>query len=89
MPIILLNPLSIKKKVRSIIIKFSSWESRKAFYKARPSNHLDRQNKPAVSFNVSLDLTKRRYNLLAKARGLVTNNPLVAYAFNDLIAHLS
>ena len=30
-----------KKNVRSIIIQFRSWETRKAFYKARPKNHLD------------------------------------------------
>ena len=73
-----------KNKVRSIIVKFSSWKSRTAFYKARPRNHLDRQKKPGSSFNVSLDLTKRRYNLLIKAKGLIANNPSVAYAFSDI-----
>ena len=62
------------KKVGSVIIKFRSWKSRTAFCKARPKNHLVRQNKPGFSFNVSLYLTKRRYNLLTKARGLVSNN---------------
>ena len=57
-----------KNKVRSIIVKFKSWKSRADFYKTRPRNHLDRQKKPGSSFNVSLDLTKRRYNLLIKAR---------------------
>ena len=69
------------KKVRSLIIKFKSWKLRITFYKSRPRNHLDRQKKPGSSFNVSLDLTKRRYNLLMKARGLIANNPSVAYAF--------
>ena len=32
-----------KNKVRSIIVKFRSWKSRTAFYKARPRNHLDRK----------------------------------------------
>ena len=63
------------KKVRSLIIKFKSWKSRITFYKSRPRNHLDRQKKPGSSFNVSLDLTKRRYNLLMKTRGLIANNP--------------
>ena len=63
------------KKVRSLIIKFKSWKSRMTFYKSRPRNHLDRQKKPGSSFNVSLDLTKRRYNLLMKTRGLIANNP--------------
>ena len=40
--------------------------------------------KPGSSFNVSLDLTKRRYNLLTKTKGLITNNPSVAYAFSDV-----
>ena len=85
--IILVNPLSIKrkkKKVRSIIIKFRSWESRVAFYKTQPRNHLDQQKKPGFSFNVSLGSTKCRYDLLTKARGLVSNNLLVAYAFSDI-----
>ena len=60
------------KKVRSNIIKFRSWESITAFYKARPRNHLYRRKKPGSNFNVSLCLT--RYNLLTKARGLVSNN---------------
>ena len=71
------------KKVRSLIIKFKSWKSRTTFYKSRPRNHLDRQKKPGSSFNVSLDLTKRRYNLLMKARKFIANNPSVAYAFCD------
>ena len=72
------------KKARSLIIKFKSWKSRITFYKSRPRNHLDRQKKPGSTFNVSLDLTKRRYNLLMKARGLIVNNPSVAYAFCDI-----
>ena len=72
------------EKVRSLIIKFKSWKSRTTFYKSRSRNHLDRQKKPGSSFNVSLDLTKRRYNLLMKARGLIANNLSVAYAFCDI-----
>ena len=68
------------KKVRSLIIKFKSWKSKITFYKSRPRNELDRQKEPGSSFNVSLDLTKRRYNLLMKSRGLIANNPSFAYA---------
>ena len=50
----------------------------------RPRNHLDRQKKPGCSFNVSLDLTKRHYNLLIKTKGLIANNPSVAYAFFNI-----
>ena len=85
--IILVNPLSInkkkKEKVRSII-KFRVWESRTAFCKVRPRNHLDQQKKPGSNCNVSLDLNKRCYNLLTKARGLVSNDHLVLYAFSDI-----
>lgn len=72
------------KKVRSNIIKFRSWESIAAFYKARPRNHLDRQRKSGSNFNVSLDLTELRYNLLTKKRGLASNNHLIAFAFSDI-----
>ena len=64
-----------KNKVRSIIVKFKSWKSRADFYKTRPRNHLDRQKKPGSSFNVFMDLTKRRYNLLIKAKRLITKTP--------------
>ena len=72
-----------KNKVRSIIVEFRSWKSKTAFYKARPRNYLDRQKKPSSSFNVSLDLTKRRCNLLIKAKGLIANNPSIAYALSN------
>ena len=64
-------------------VKFRSWKLRTAFYKARQRNHSDQQKKPDSSFNVSLDLTKHRYNLLIKAKGLIANNPSVTYAFSD------
>ena len=72
------------KKVRLLIIKFKSWRSRLAFYKSRPRNHLEQQKKPGSSFNVSLDLTKRCYDLLMKAKGLIINNPSVACVFCDI-----
>ena len=72
-----------KNKVRSIIVKFRSWKSKLAFYKAQTRNHLEK--KPgSSSFNVSLDLTKRRYNLLIKPKGRIINNPSVAYAFCNI-----
>ena len=50
-----------KQKVRSIIVKFKSWESETAFHKARPTNFINGRKKPgAKSLSVSLDLTKRR-----------------------------
>ena len=79
-----------KRKVRSIIARFKSWESRTAFYKARPRYFMNDRKKPcAKSFSVSLDLTKRRYALLSKAKGLVKGNPSVAYAFCDINCSLA
>ena len=72
------------------MVKFKSWESRKAFYKARPLNFMNGRKKPgAKSFSVSLDLTKRRYALLTKAKGLIKDNPSVAYAFCDINCSLA
>ena len=79
-----------KQKVRSIIVKFKSWESLTAFYKARPRIFLNGKKKPgAKSLSVSLDLTKRRYALLSKAKGLVKDNASVAYTFCDINCSLA
>ena len=79
-----------KQKVRSIIAKFKSWESRTVFYKAHPRHFLNGKKKPGVkSFSVSLDLTKLRYALLSKAKGLVKDNASVAYTFCDINCSLA
>ena len=73
-----------KKKVRSITVKFKSCKARAAFYKARPKNYINGRNKPGLtSFNVSLDLKKRRYSLLAKSKSIIKDNPAVMFAFAD------
>ena len=33
---------------------------------------------------MSLDLTERRYSLLAKAKGIIKDNPAVMFAFADI-----
>ena len=69
-----------KEKVRPITVKFKLWESWTAFYKARPRNFMNGSKKPgAKSFSISLDLMERQYTLLTKAKGLVKDNPSVAY----------
>ena len=79
-----------KKKVRSIIVKFKSWKARAAFYKARPKNYVNGRRKPGLtSFSVSLDLTKRRYSLLAKAKSIIKDNPAVMFAFADINCSLA
>ena len=73
------------KKVRSIIVKLKSWKARAAFYKARRKNYVSGRKKPGLtSFSVSLDLAKRRYSLLAKAKNIIKDNPAVMFAFVDI-----
>ena len=64
----------------SIIVKFKSWELQTAFYKGCPRNFMNGRN----SFSVLLDLMKRCYSSLAKAKGVVKDNPSVAYALCDM-----
>ena len=79
-----------KKKVRSIIVKFKSEKARAAFYKARPKKYVNGRKKPGLtSFSVSLDQTKRRYSLLAKAKGITKDNPAVIFAFADFNCFLA
>ena len=78
------KPYMEKNKVRSTVVKFRSCKSRTAFYKARPRNQLNGQKKTGSSFNVSLDLTKRHYDLLIKAKRLIANKPSVTCAFSDI-----
>ena len=73
------------KKVQSIIVKFKSWKSRKEFYDARPRNFVNGKKKPGLNFfNVSVDLTRRRYLLLETAKGIVKNNPNISYVYADI-----
>ena len=79
-----------RQKVRSIIVKFQSWESWTEFYKACPRNFMNHRKKPGVtSFRVLFDLMKCCYALLTKAKGLVKDNPSVAYAFCDINCSLA
>ena len=79
-----------KKKIRSIIVKFKSWKALAAFYKARPKNYVNRRKKPGLTlFSVSLDLTKRRYSLLAKVKSIIKDNPAVIFAFADINCSLA
>ena len=48
-----------------------------------------RKNPGAKTFSVLLDLTKRRYALLAKAKGLIKDNHAVAYVFCDIDCSLA
>lgn len=73
------------KMVRPIIVKFRSWNARNKFYKSRPRSHVKGVKKPcAQTFRVSLDLTKRRLDLLRNARQLCENHERVAFVFADM-----
>ena len=73
-----------------MIVKFKSWKAPAAFYKARPKNYVNGKKKPGLtSFSVSLDLTKLRYSLLAKAKSIIKDNPAVMFAFADINCSLA
>ena len=75
------------KKVKSIIVKFRSWKARQRFYKGRPRYYADSSKKPG--FTVSIDLTKRRYLLLTKAKGLIKGNSNIKYVYSDINCSLA
>ena len=68
------------KEVKSLIVKFKSWNARKRFYQSRP------KWKPGSKspFVVTTDLTTRRYGLLKHARGIVEKMENIQYAFVDI-----
>ena len=70
-------------KTKSIIVKFKSWGPRTEFYKARPKAFVNGEKKPC-KFKVSLDLTKRRHDLLKNVQGTIKNYPDVCFAFADI-----
>ena len=78
-----------KKMVQSIIIKYKSWEHRTVFYKMRPRQFSNgRKKNDVLPFRCSLDLTKRRYNLLKDVRGITKHYPQINYAFADVNCQL-
>ena len=73
------------KKVKSMIVKFNSWKSRQQFYNARPKHFNNSKWKPGQHlFSVSVDLTKRRFLLLNKAKGLIKDCESINYVFADV-----
>ena len=72
------------KKVKSIIVKFKSWKSRQQLYNSRPRLDKNRKKKPGQNFTISVDLTKRRYELLMKARRLIKDKDAIDFVFSDI-----
>ena len=75
------------KKFQPIIVEFKSWGDRANFYKARPKFNV--QNPGSLKFSVAVVLTKRRYELLRFARGVIKDNVKVKYAFADINCSLA
>ena len=73
-----------KKKVKSIIVKFKSWKARQKLYNARPRVQKDDKKKPRQNFSISIDLTRRRYQLLSEARGIVKDINGINFAFVNI-----
>ena len=76
-----------EKKVKCTIVKFRSWEARQLFYKSRPRYHTYGSKKPG--FPVSIGLTKQRYLLMSKAKGLVKGKTNISYIYNDINCSLA
>ena len=76
--------------MKSIIIKFKSWRYKQDVYRNQPRRFENGKKKPGEnSFSVSLDLTKRRYNLLKIAQGIVKEMDNVSFVCADVIVPLS
>ena len=76
---------NIGNKVKSIIVKFNSWKSHQQFYNARPKHFNNSKRKPGQHlFSVFVDLTRRRYLLLNKAKGLIKDCESTNYVFADV-----
>ena len=65
-------------------MKFKSWKSRQQLYNARPRVQNDGKKKPHQNFSISVDLTRRHYNLLSEARGMVKDINAINFAFTDI-----
>ena len=50
----------LKKKMKSIILKFKSWKARQQLYNARPRVQKGGKKKPRENFSIFVDLTRRR-----------------------------
>ena len=76
--------------MKPIIIKFKSWRYKWDVYRNRPRRFENGKKKPGEnSFSVSLDLTKRRYNLLKIAKGIVKEMDNVSFVCADVNCSLA
>ena len=72
------------KKVQSIIVKYKSWSDRAKLYNNRPRGKKGLKKPSLATFTVTVDLTKRRYNLLKYAKEISKDNSKVHFSFVDI-----
>ena len=77
-----------KKNTKSITVKFKSWKARQKLYNARPRVQKEGKKKPRQNFSISLDLTRRRYQLLSEARRIVKDINGINFAFVNIYCSL-
>ena len=65
-------------------MKFKSWKARQQFYNASPRVQKDGKKKPRQNFIISVDLTRRRYQLLGEAREIITDINVINFAFVNI-----
>ena len=76
---------SLGLTMKPITIKIKSWRYRKDVYRNRPRRFENGKKKPGEnSFSVSLDLTKRRYNLLKIAQRIVKEIDNLSFVCADV-----
>ena len=76
--------------MKPIVIKFKSWRYRLNVYRNRLRRFENGKKKPGEnSFSVSLDLTKRRYNLLKFTQGIVKEMDNVSFVCADVNCSLA
>ena len=66
------------KKVQQIIVKFLTWQKRNVVYRSR------KVVKEKFGYSVRLDLTKKKLDLLRRARELIEDRPEVDFVFTDI-----
>ena len=76
--------------MKPIIIRFRSWRYRQNIYQNRPRRFENGKKKPGeISFSVSLDLIKRRYNFLKFAHEIVKEIDNVSFVCADVNCSLT
>lgn len=80
------------KRKQGIIVQFRSWGARCALYQKRPKfapAAPPGSSRTTRKFSISLDLTKRRLDLLSSAREAIVCYPEVNFVFNDINCNLA